>query len=129
VSAPPSDKRLSKRLVGRTIVAFELRPFQATDEAVTKRVEWATDPRIRLDDGTVVQFVTQETEIGEYGVRVVVSAKNASQAPAASGSAFADAVEALLTEIEWSASNASGVVGFCPSCRRSPRSRAAKSSR
>jgi len=32
----------------------------------------ATDPTIQLDDGSVIQFVVQETETGEYGVKLEI---------------------------------------------------------
>ena len=51
-------------LVGRTIVRVELNPF-SDERAGGAGV--AYDPSLILDDGTLVRFVVQETEVGEYG--------------------------------------------------------------
>lgn len=48
---------LRMKLVGRTIIGVRLRPF--TDGRGGK----ATNPELVLDDGTTVDFDTQETEL------------------------------------------------------------------
>lgn len=52
----------AKLLVGRTIVAFDRRPF---DDG---RGSLAYDPVLVLDNGAHVTFIVQETEAGTYGV-------------------------------------------------------------
>lgn len=52
----------AKLLVGRTIVAVDLRPWK--DEAGTHH-----NPRFVLDNGAVLLFVVEETDSGDgYGV-------------------------------------------------------------
>lgn len=51
----------ARQLVGRTIVAFDARPFDSGKKSVAHR------PHITLDDGGVLYFVTEETEGGDYG--------------------------------------------------------------
>jgi hypothetical protein len=53
-----------RTLVGRTIVGFEQRPFN------NGRGGYATNPVIRLDDGTELTFDTEETERLVYGTRI-----------------------------------------------------------
>jgi hypothetical protein len=53
-----------RTLVGRTIVGFEQRPFS------NGRGGYATNPVIRLDDGTELTFDTEETERLVYGTRI-----------------------------------------------------------
>lgn len=62
----------NKRLRGRRIVKVLLRPFN--DELRGT----ATDPLIVLDDGTTLSFLTQETDVGEYGVKLIISDKQTS---------------------------------------------------
>lgn len=56
---------LRMKLVGRTIVGVRLRPF--TDGRGGK----ATNPELVLDDGTTIDFDTQETET-DYGIAIRV---------------------------------------------------------
>jgi hypothetical protein len=68
-------QREARALVGRRIVKVELRRFP-TDRAGAKRNDsdyWATDPQILLDNGRWLRFNVQETEVGEYGVELVLS--------------------------------------------------------
>lgn len=59
----------SKRdIVGRKIVAVDWRPFET---GRTER-EKTTDPVLVLDNGTRLTFVVMETEVGEYGIEIVV---------------------------------------------------------
>jgi hypothetical protein len=51
-------------LIGRRIVAVDFRPFD------NGRGETADDPILTLDDGSKLCFIVQETEVGEYGVRL-----------------------------------------------------------
>jgi hypothetical protein len=53
-------------LVGRKIKAIEWNKF---DDGRGKQV---TDPVLILDNGVRVAFVTIETEVGEYGIQIVV---------------------------------------------------------
>ena len=56
-------------LVGRRIVRVRLNPF------ADGRGGWAYQPAIYLDNGTVVSFMTDETEIGEYGTQLLYATK------------------------------------------------------
>jgi hypothetical protein len=62
---------INRRLRGRRIVKVRVRRFNANINK--KGVVWATDPIIELDDGTLISFLTQETEVGEYGVELILS--------------------------------------------------------
>jgi hypothetical protein len=68
-------------LVGKTIARVEMNPFEAHDPnqircGSGRRV--AHDPRIYFTDGTSISFVTEETEIGEYGTDIVYRKKGRS---------------------------------------------------
>lgn len=62
-----TSRELTRLLKGRKIVSVSLRPFPSG-----RGRQLATDPVIRLDDGTHLYFNTQETEVGAYGVEVSV---------------------------------------------------------
>jgi hypothetical protein len=53
-----------RALVGKTIVGLKQRPFR------NGRGGYATNPVIRLSDGTELTFQVEETEQLEYGVRI-----------------------------------------------------------
>ena len=55
----------ARELLGRTIVAVEQRTFP------DGRGGTAHDPKITLDDGSVLTFTVEETEQGDYGVFVI----------------------------------------------------------
>jgi len=54
-----------KWLIGRTIVAVDMRPFDSRMDNKT-----AYDPLITLDNGAQLTFTTQETDTGEYGTAI-----------------------------------------------------------
>jgi hypothetical protein len=56
-------------LIGRKIVDVDWRPF---DDGMGGK---ATNPILILDNGRHIYFLTQETEIGEYGVELCITAK------------------------------------------------------
>jgi len=60
------SQRQANLLVGRRIDQIKLHPFDDMRGGI------ATDPTIQLDDGSVIQFVVQETETGEYGVKLEI---------------------------------------------------------
>ena len=63
--------RAQKRhLMGRTIVAVEWNRF-----ATGRGGPPTSDPILRLDNGTALGFVVEETEGGEYGIRIVLIPK------------------------------------------------------
>ena len=69
VSASPlAAKR--RDLVGRTITAVE---GEAHWDDTRKR--WIHQPTLTLDDGRAVWFVTEESDIGEYGTEICISPK------------------------------------------------------
>lgn len=56
-----------KWIIGRTIVGVDMRRFS------TGRTSYGTvahDPVITFDNGAVIYFTTEETEIGEYGTAI-----------------------------------------------------------
>jgi hypothetical protein len=57
----------AKSLVGRKIVSFEPNPFP------DGRGGTAHAPVLFLDDGTILRFVVKETDVGDYGIRIVAS--------------------------------------------------------
>lgn len=63
-------------LIGRKIVAVKLCRFQTMRDGAKPTDEdyWATDPVITLDNGRRLAFIVQETEVGEYGVALCLSA-------------------------------------------------------
>ena len=62
--------KLAARLIGLTIVAIDLRPFDANMDSSTDRPR-AFNPILTLSDGSRVTFLVQETEVGDYGVEIV----------------------------------------------------------
>jgi hypothetical protein len=60
----------ARQLIGRTIVGFEPNPFDGRAHAHEEK-RLAHDPVIKLDDGSDLLFITEETESGAYGVRIV----------------------------------------------------------
>ncbi len=62
-------KATTKHLIGRTIIAVQMRPFR------DGRGGTAHAPLVTLDDGRKVWFVTEETEIGEYGTLICITDK------------------------------------------------------
>jgi hypothetical protein len=60
------DKR---RVIGRRIVDVELRAFPNGKGGQT------FNPQIILDNGRALRFIVEETEVGEYGVRPVLTSK------------------------------------------------------
>lgn len=63
-----------KHLIGRTIVDVDFRPFPDGQGRT------AHNPILTLDNGRKVWFVTEETDVGEYGVTVCISAAPAKKA-------------------------------------------------
>lgn len=59
----------ARELIGRTIVGVELREFD------NGRRGKACNPMLRLDDGRVLFFIVQETEVGEYGIALELIGK------------------------------------------------------
>ena len=60
------EVKVTKRdLIGRRIVAVAMR--RQWDGV---RREWYYDPVLTLDNGKRIWFITQETEIGEYGTKI-----------------------------------------------------------
>lgn len=55
-------------IVGKTVAKVEMNSFEAAPD-VNRRL--AHDPRVTFTDGSSIRFVTQETEVGEYGVEIV----------------------------------------------------------
>jgi len=64
-------KETARALRGRRIVRVEMRPFSTG----VRLNPWSYAPRLTLDDGTLVTFSVDETEIGEYGISVNVHPK------------------------------------------------------
>ena len=58
----------ARELVGRTIVAVEWNKFATGDSSHPT----TTDPVLVLDSGARLGFVAIETEVGEYGVELVL---------------------------------------------------------
>lgn len=57
-------KATKRDLIGRTIVDVDFRP------ARDGRGGFFDDPVLILDNGTRIGFLTQETDVGEYGTRI-----------------------------------------------------------
>lgn len=66
-------KATKRDLVGRKIVAVDWRRFDTGRGRGTSMREYSTDPRITLDDGSVIYFNVDETETSEYGLTVCVT--------------------------------------------------------
>ena len=60
-------KANTKHLIGRTITAVDFRPFP-NGAGVT-----AHDPILTLDNGRKLYFITEETETGDYGVKICIT--------------------------------------------------------
>ena len=56
-----------RQLVGRKILDFRRCQFADGRGGI------AYDPEIILDNGTAIRFVVQETDVGEYGVLLVLA--------------------------------------------------------
>ena len=63
-------KATSRNLLGRTIAAVDFNVF-ATGVGKQK----STDPVITLDNGARLRFRVAETEVGEYGIEILILKK------------------------------------------------------
>lgn len=70
-----TSKEATARLKGRRIVKVEMNAFR---DGRRGRNSYAHDPIIYLDDGTQIGFVTEETEVGVYGVDLIIIPKQQS---------------------------------------------------
>ena len=64
----------SRDLVGRKIVGVRWNKFRSHPD--TNPNATAGAPHIILDNGSVLRFVVQETEVGEYGVDLAMTKAN-----------------------------------------------------
>lgn len=69
-------------LIGRRIVAVDFRRFHCEAKSCTcasgpGRSSWHSDPVLTLDNGRRLFFVTDETEVGEYGTNICISERPA----------------------------------------------------
>ena len=63
-----------QQLIGRRIVAVDWRPFDTGRPLIAGAGARMThNPILYLDNGTALQFTVEETEVGEYGVRIGIS--------------------------------------------------------
>lgn len=60
-------KARRNHLIGRTIVAVDFGPFD------NMRGGTAYAPRITLDNGRQLYFVSQETDTGDYGTKICIT--------------------------------------------------------
>lgn len=67
-------KATKRDLIGRTIVDVEWRAFRARPQDKSDR-KMAHDPVLILDNGARVHFMTEETDVGEYGTCILVTKK------------------------------------------------------
>lgn len=66
----------ARDLVGRKIVAVRFNRFPAwMENQRARRGEWANNPVLVLDNGRELKFVVQETDVGEYGVELRLTAR------------------------------------------------------
>jgi len=63
----------ARDLIGRKIVGVEWHRFSS--ERPFSRQNDCTDPVLIFDNGQRLAFVVQETEVGEYGIELVLSGK------------------------------------------------------
>ncbi len=64
-----SPAGVARYLVGRRIVAVDLRPFS---DDCGSGAQTTFDPHITLDDGSVLRFRTHETDSGsDYGIDMI----------------------------------------------------------
>jgi hypothetical protein len=68
-------KCVAQRLVGRTITRVIWYVFDTKTAGVSRTDRMSQQPILVLDDGTRVAFMTDETEVGEYGTTIIVSRK------------------------------------------------------
>ena len=73
----------ARAMVGRTIVDVDLHPFDPENAGQVDGDEYAYNPVVTLDDGTRLFFVVQESEIGEYGVKICRNVQNRKRKPRA----------------------------------------------
>lgn len=71
-------KATKRDLIGRRIVEVHFNRFASRPE-VSGEVD-ACDPRIVLDNGRTLFFVTNETEIGEYGTTICINERRTTRA-------------------------------------------------
>jgi len=64
-------------LVGRSIVDVDFRAFRARPEQKGDRT-MAHAPVLILDNGDRVHFMTEETDVGEYGTCILITKKGKS---------------------------------------------------
>lgn len=65
------ERATKKSLVGRRITRVYMHAFDPNRDGSRAISEHCTDPTIHLDDGSWIVFRTQETETGEYGIRII----------------------------------------------------------
>lgn len=68
----------ARDLVGRKIVAVRFNRYRCR---TGNKFDWATQPEITLDNGRILRFVTQETDYGDYGTKLVLTATRPEQKP------------------------------------------------
>lgn len=68
-------KQVERRLIGRTISRVEWRVFDTENAGAARDSCTSQQPILVLDDGTHVSFMTDETEVGEYGTSILVTRK------------------------------------------------------
>lgn len=70
-----TQKEANALLRGKVVAGVRLRRFPAwAGRNESRKGQYATDPEIVFKDGTVLRFVTQETDIGEYGTALCIRA-------------------------------------------------------
>ena len=60
---------LRKYVIGKKIIKVLLNQFSNDTHYGNP---YSYDPEIFLDDGTIIKFVVDETEVGEYGITPIV---------------------------------------------------------
>lgn len=58
------------RIRGRKIVKIDWNEFNTGRQDSHGKLAKSTDPKFYLDDGSILTFSVEETEIGEYGISV-----------------------------------------------------------
>lgn len=71
-------KATKRDLIGRRIVDVQFNRFASRPE-VSGRLD-ACEPRIVLDNGRTLFFITNETDIGGYGTTICISERSTTRA-------------------------------------------------
>lgn len=58
-------------IVGKTVATVDMQPFEGYENPSAGITKQCHDPIITFTDGSHIQFITEETEVGCYGTDIL----------------------------------------------------------